>query len=150
MDDCVYATFGRLVQRPQFSENSPCCTPLPSVMTEFDLDPSPEDVALLGDCLGWLVGKPPGASLAAWPYNDAPFVVVAHKADPDPRVIYASCAAQACFGHGWDEFALLSAEVGGAKSAKRLGGGLSRRLRRRLLAVFASPSRAGVLALPIR
>jgi hypothetical protein len=38
-----------------------------------------------------IVGKPliESGRDAEWLYNDAPFVVVAHNTDPDPRVIYA-------------------------------------------------------------
>jgi PAS domain S-box-containing protein len=51
----------------------------------------------------------------AWLYNDAPFVLVAHNSDPDPRFVYANRAAQICFGYSWDEFtglpSRLSAEM---------------------------------------
>jgi hypothetical protein len=52
---------------------------------------------------------------SAWLYNDAPFVLLAHNTDPDPRFVYANKAAQVCFEYSWDEFtglpSRLSAEM---------------------------------------
>jgi PAS domain S-box-containing protein len=45
---------------------------------------------------------PPGCD-ASWLYYEAPFAVLAHNMDPDPRFIYANKAAQACFEYSWDE-----------------------------------------------
>ncbi|OWV73587.1 hypothetical protein ATY76_30040 [Rhizobium sp. R339] len=42
-----------------------------------------------------------------WLYNHAPFVVLAHNTEPDPRFIYANRTAQACFEYSWDEFIAL-------------------------------------------
>lgn len=42
-----------------------------------------------------------------WLYRDAPFAVVAHNTDADPRFIYANETAQACFEYPWDEFIQL-------------------------------------------
>jgi hypothetical protein len=64
-----------------------------------------------------LVGKPlvaPGHN-AWWLYNHAPFAVLVHNTDPDPRFIYANRTVQGCFGYSWREFTALpsrlSAEV---------------------------------------
>lgn len=46
-----------------------------------------------------------------WLYNQAPFAVVAHNADPDPVFIYANIAAQRCFGYGWSEFTSLPSRL---------------------------------------
>jgi hypothetical protein len=57
-------------------------------------------------------------------YHDAPFVVVVHNTDPDPRFIYANKAAQACFKYSWDEFkglpSRLSAEAPTSAERQRL------------------------------
>jgi hypothetical protein len=84
-------------------------------MTHFDDIQRPDDprfFALLAGSFARLVGRPLvderlGAASAAWLYGEAPFVVVAHNTDPDPRFVYANRAAQACFGYGWDEFVTL-------------------------------------------
>ncbi|MGV1833960.1 MEKHLA domain-containing protein [Rhizobium rhizogenes] len=46
-----------------------------------------------------------------WLYQDAPFVVVAHNTDPDPRFVYANRAGQACFEYPWDEFVTLPSRL---------------------------------------
>ncbi len=50
-----------------------------------------------------------------WLYHDAPFAVLAHNTDPDPRFVYANHTAQTCFGYPWREFigmpSRLSAEA---------------------------------------
>jgi PAS domain-containing protein len=48
---------------------------------------------------------------ASWLYNDAPFVVVAHNTDADPRFIYANRAAQGCFEYPWQEFTTLPSRL---------------------------------------
>ncbi len=53
---------------------------------------------------------PPGCD-AAWLYHEAPFAVLAHNTDPDPRFIYANKAAQACFEYSWDEFVALPSRL---------------------------------------
>ncbi|MEZ2130893.1 MULTISPECIES: MEKHLA domain-containing protein [unclassified Sinorhizobium] len=59
-----------------------------------------------------------------WLYNDAPFVVLAHNTEPDPRFIYANQAAQNCFEYSWDEFitlpSRLSAELPDRAERQRL------------------------------
>jgi len=88
-------------------------------MPQFYANPAPEDsefFSLLTGSYARLVGTPLGAGSAAWLYHEAPFVVVAHNTDPDPRFVYANRAAQVCFGYDWDEFVTLpsrlSAEAG--------------------------------------
>ncbi|WP_225771124.1 MEKHLA domain-containing protein [Inquilinus sp. Marseille-Q2685] len=51
------------------------------------------------------------AARARWLYEDAPFCVLAHNTDADPRFIYANRAAQACFEYGWDEFTTLPSRL---------------------------------------
>lgn len=64
-----------------------------------------------------LVGSPlvPNGSGPDWLYHEAPFAVVAHNTEADPRFVYANTAAQKCFEYSWDEFTTLrsrfSAEV---------------------------------------
>ncbi|MFD0986913.1 MEKHLA domain-containing protein [Methyloligella solikamskensis] len=40
---------------------------------------------------------------ARWLYEDAPFAVLAHNTDDDPRFVYGNRTAQSCFEMGWDE-----------------------------------------------
>ena len=60
-----------------------------------------------------LVGMPlvPESADAAWLYEDAPFVVVAHNTDADPRFVYANTAAQRCFEYPWEEFVTLPSRL---------------------------------------
>lgn len=46
-----------------------------------------------------------------WLYNDAPFVVVAHNTQPDPRFVYCNRAAQSCFGYSREEFIKLPSRL---------------------------------------
>lgn len=46
-----------------------------------------------------------------WLYNEAPFGVLAHNSDADPRFIYANRTAQACFEYPWDEFTALPSRL---------------------------------------
>ena len=59
-----------------------------------------------------------------WLYHEAPFVVVAHNTDADPRFIYANKAGQNCFEYPWDEFVTLpsrlSAELPNRAERQRL------------------------------
>ncbi|MDB5564525.1 MAG: uncharacterized protein JWP84_1091 [Tardiphaga sp.] len=48
---------------------------------------------------------------AAWLYNDAPFAVLAHNTDADPRFVYANRTAQDCFEYKWDEFVTLPSRL---------------------------------------
>lgn len=47
----------------------------------------------------------------AWLYNEAPFAVLTHNTDPDPRFIYVNNAAQTCFEYTWDEFTSLPSRL---------------------------------------
>jgi hypothetical protein len=60
-----------------------------------------------------LVGSPlvPDGTGPAWLYEDAPFAVLAHNTDADPRFIYANKVAQACFEYPWDEFIQLRSRL---------------------------------------
>ena len=55
-----------------------------------------------------LVARDPGPD---WLYDQAPFAVLAHNTDPDPRFIYANRAAQTCFEYPWDEFVTLPSRL---------------------------------------
>ena len=67
------------------------------ISTSLALDP--EFFVLLTRSYARLVGSPlvPEGSTPGWLYHDAPFAVVAHNTEPDPRFVYANEAAQACF-----------------------------------------------------
>jgi hypothetical protein len=56
-----------------------------------------------------------GTDMAGWLYEDAPFCLLAHDTQEDPRFIYANLTAQRCFEYSWDEFigmpSRLSAEA---------------------------------------
>ena len=60
-----------------------------------------------------VVGVPlvPAGASASWLYEDAPFVVVAHNTDADPRFMYANRRAQACFEYPWEEFITLPSRL---------------------------------------
>ena len=55
-----------------------------------------------------LIGEGAGPD---WLYRDAPFVVLAHNTDADPRFVYANKAAQNCFEYSWDEFITLPSRL---------------------------------------
>jgi len=59
-----------------------------------------------------------------WLYEHAPFAVLAHDTDADPRFIYANRTAQHCFEYGWDEIvsmpSRLSAEAPNRAERQRL------------------------------
>jgi PAS domain-containing protein len=82
-----------------------------------DRKTDPEFFALLTGSYKRLVGAPlvPPGKDAGWLYADAPFAVVAHDADADPKFVYANKAAQACFDYSWEEMiglpSRLSAEA---------------------------------------
>ena len=84
----------------------------------MDLSSDPGFFALLTRSYARLLGEPlaPAAADAQWLYRDAPFAVLAHGIEADPKFIYANKAAQRCFEYGWDEFLALptrlSAEAG--------------------------------------
>jgi PAS domain-containing protein len=73
-----------------------------------------------------LVGSPliPDASGPKWLYHEAPFAILAHNTEPDPRFVYANEAAQRCFEYSWDEFMELrsrfSAQAGDRAERQQL------------------------------
>ncbi len=81
--------------------------------TTPDLATSPAFFDLLTHSFARLLGRPlvPAGRDAAWLYDDAPFVVVAHDTAPDPRFVYANRAAQACFGYDWPTFTSLPSRL---------------------------------------
>jgi len=66
---------------------------------------------------GRIVGRPLApaglgdAEAARWMYEDAPFCVLAHDAQPDPVFFYANKAAQRCFEYSWAEFTSLPSRL---------------------------------------
>jgi hypothetical protein len=73
----------------------------------------PQFFHLLADSHQRLVGAPlvnntiAPADAPRWLYEDAPFCVLAHNTDADPRFIYANRAAQRCFEYDWDGITAL-------------------------------------------
>jgi PAS domain-containing protein len=78
-----------------------------------DLSSDPAFFDLLTDSHARLVGAPlvPPGTDAEWLYREAPFAVLAHGTEHDPKFIYANRAAQACFGYSWEEFMTLSSRL---------------------------------------
>lgn len=68
----------------------------------------PEFVAAIIASHAQLLGSPLAPPLlcvvdaAAWLYRDAPFAVLAHDTEADPRFVYANLYAQRCFEREWD------------------------------------------------
>ena len=108
--------------------------------------------ALLTDSYARLVGVPlvPPAKDADWLYREAPFVVVAHGTDQDPKFIYANKAAQKCFEYSWEEFmslpSRLSAEAPDWAQRQALLEKLLAMASCRAIGGFALPSPAGALS----
>lgn len=50
-------------------------------------------------------------SSPAWLYHQAPFCLVAHDGNSDPRFVYANLAAQRCFEYAWEEFVGLPSRL---------------------------------------
>lgn len=53
-----------------------------------------------------------------WLYGDAPFVVLAHNAAPNPVFVYANGAAQRRFGYSWSEFMKLESRLSAGPSER--------------------------------
>ena len=72
---------------------------------------------LLSSSYSRLVGETlvPGAGsdqdAALWLYEEAPFCVLAHNTEPDPRFVYANKAAQSCFEYSWEEVTSLPSRL---------------------------------------
>jgi hypothetical protein len=66
---------------------------------------------------------PPGRG-PQWLYDDAPFALLAHNTEADPRFVYANTTAQRCFEYSWEEFIQLpsrfSAEPDNREQRQRL------------------------------
>lgn len=64
------------------------------------------------------------SNAALWLYENAPFGLVAHNTDPDPRFVYANVTAQKCFEYSWHEFTMVhsrfSAEAPDREERQRL------------------------------
>lgn len=73
----------------------------------------PDFFRLLTESHARLLGKQlvPAGRDAAWLYREAPFVVLAHNTEADPKFIYANRAAQLCFDYSWDEFMSLPSRL---------------------------------------
>jgi PAS domain-containing protein len=86
----------------------------------------PDFFRLLVDSHQRFVGEPlvDPVATARWLYEEAPFGLLAHDADADPRFVYANRTAQRCFEYGWDEFtglrSRLSAEPDRQEDRNRL------------------------------
>ncbi len=80
---------------------------------DVQLRADPALFALLTESHARLVGTPlvPAGCGPVWLYRDAPFALVAHDTEPDPRFIYANLAAQRCFEYSWDEFVRLRSRL---------------------------------------
>lgn len=89
-------------------------TIVPPMNTEsHDTTLDSEFFRLLQNSYQRLVGStlvPPGNG-AGWLYDQAPFAVLAHNTDPDPRFIYANRTAQLCFEYSWDEITRLRSRL---------------------------------------
>jgi PAS domain S-box-containing protein len=78
-----------------------------------DLSHSARFFELLSTSYARLVGTAliePGRG-ATWLYVEAPFAVLAHNTDPDPRFIYANRTAQRCFEYSCDELVGLHSRL---------------------------------------
>jgi hypothetical protein len=101
-------------------------------MSRTDLSVEPEFFNLLTESHMRFVGSPlPSAHLGpAWLYQEAPFAVLAHNTDADPRFIYANRTAQRCFEYSWAELismpSRLSAEALNRVERQRLLDAVSR------------------------
>jgi hypothetical protein len=79
----------------------------------ISLATDPHFFRLLTESYKNLVGVPlvPESTDATWLYERAPFVVLAHDTNVDPRFIYANHTAQACFEYDWNEFTSLPSRL---------------------------------------
>ncbi len=86
---------------------------MPCAPNQTHLSCDPGFFALLNDSHKRFVGAPlaPPGRNAAWLYNEAPFVVLAHNTESDPIFTYANRAAQLCFEYSWEEFTSLPSRL---------------------------------------
>ncbi|HTI17692.1 MAG TPA: MEKHLA domain-containing protein [Trinickia sp.] len=68
---------------------------------------------LLGDEL--VPGEMTAEAAARWLYEDAPFAVLAHSPEDDPRFIYGNLVAQKRFEYSWDELVRLPSRLSAEK-----------------------------------
>ncbi|TCL71087.1 MEKHLA domain-containing protein [Rhizobium sp. BK251] len=103
-----------------------------SIQNSADLSTDRAFFDLITRSFARLVGRPlvSAGQGPSWLYNEAPFVVLAHNIDADPRFIYANKAAQGRFEYPWDEFVTLpsrlSAEAPDREERQRLLDGVTR------------------------
>lgn len=78
-----------------------------------DLSTDPGFFALLTDSYAGLVKAPlvPAGADARWLYSEAPFAVLAHGTDHDPKFTYANKAAQDCFEYSLEELLALPSRL---------------------------------------
>ena len=78
-----------------------------------DLRTDQEFFDLITQSFDRMVGTPlvPSGKSPHWLYNDAPFVLLSHNRQSDPRFVYANRAAQSCFGYSWEEFITLPSRL---------------------------------------
>ena len=87
----------------------------------MNLSLDPDFYLLLSGAFSRLVGKdliaeaaPRAGSAAAqarWLYAEAPFSVLAHNTETDPKFVYANRTAQRCFEYDWDEIVGLPSRL---------------------------------------
>ena len=67
-----------------------------------------------------IVGSPlvPERAGAPWLYHDAPFGVLAHSAEPEPRFIYANEYALKSFDYSWSDFIGLASKFSAEPDAQ--------------------------------
>lgn len=84
---------------------------------DLPLYKDPDFIRLLNESHERLLGQPllPGpmeaVEAAHWLYEEAPFAVLAHNTDADPRFIYGNKAAQRRFEYSWDELTRLPSRL---------------------------------------
>jgi len=78
-----------------------------------DLSTDSDFFRLLTESHARIVGKDlvPAEADAAWLYHEAPFCVLAHNTDADPRLVYGNKAVQRCFEYDWDELTRLNSRL---------------------------------------
>lgn len=76
---------------------------------------------LLGRELAAASQAPPSAH---WLYRDAPFCLMAHDGNSDPRFVYANLAAQRCFEYPWDELVGLPSRLSAPPGVREERAGL--------------------------
>lgn len=84
---------------------------------DLPLYADPAFFQLLAGSYARLLGRPlvaeplPAEAASHWLYEEAPFAVLAHNTDADPRFIYGNKAAQRRFEYSWDEITRLPSRL---------------------------------------